>query len=385
MSRLSATDSARLVEALGELYAAVEHEDYPQQILETVQRLVPCDIASYNVVDPKSGLYHFFVRPSGAIPEDLEPFFVRHLPEHPLLVYHQEHETGEAIRLSDVVTRRQFHQSALYTEFFRHIHVEYQLVFAIVRAGGQVLGVALNRQREDFKASEREMLERLRGHWYNAERLATTSSLLLQAASLGGREILLVSRSGDVQWATDRALEWLAGYFSAAESLQSRLPDEVIQWMKQQHALITGKAGVVAWGQQALVLRSGEDRLTIRLIPSDPATDQTLILLESEAGSVDVPSLVRQGLTEREAEVMTRLKQGKTNNTIADELILSPRTVQTHLANIYAKLGVSSRTAAVARVLELSGAGSPAGEIASGHGWKTYRIGLDASGSPEGD
>ncbi len=56
-------------------------------------------------------------------------------------------------------------------------------------------------------------------------------------------------------------------------------------------------------------------------------------------------------LTPREIEVARLLVDGKTNPEIAAELFISERTVQSHVANIMAKLGVSSRTAVAARVV----------------------------------
>ena len=53
-------------------------------------------------------------------------------------------------------------------------------------------------------------------------------------------------------------------------------------------------------------------------------------------------------LTERELEVLRHLAAGETNKTIAAGLVVSVRTVDRHVSNIFAKLGVSSRAAATA-------------------------------------
>jgi DNA-binding CsgD family transcriptional regulator len=59
---------------------------------------------------------------------------------------------------------------------------------------------------------------------------------------------------------------------------------------------------------------------------------------------------VAAGLTAREREVLALVREGKTNAQIAAELWIAPGTVRKHLENIYEKLGVQSRTAALARV-----------------------------------
>jgi DNA-binding NarL/FixJ family response regulator len=58
------------------------------------------------------------------------------------------------------------------------------------------------------------------------------------------------------------------------------------------------------------------------------------------------------GLTEREVEVLALVARGRTNRQIAAELVISEHTVARHLQNMFAKLGVSSRTAASAFAFE---------------------------------
>jgi len=58
------------------------------------------------------------------------------------------------------------------------------------------------------------------------------------------------------------------------------------------------------------------------------------------------------GLTARELEVLTLVAAGRTNKAIAAELVLSERTVERHVSNIFGKLNVSSRAAATAFAYE---------------------------------
>jgi predicted ATPase/DNA-binding CsgD family transcriptional regulator len=69
-------------------------------------------------------------------------------------------------------------------------------------------------------------------------------------------------------------------------------------------------------------------------------------------------------LTRRELEVLELAASGQTDREIADGLFLSPRTVHHHMASVLAKLGVSSRTAAVATA-QSAGLLSPAPPVGS--------------------
>jgi DNA-binding CsgD family transcriptional regulator len=64
------------------------------------------------------------------------------------------------------------------------------------------------------------------------------------------------------------------------------------------------------------------------------------------------PQAAAHGLTRRELQVLRLVAQGATNRSIAAELVLSDRTVDRHVSNIFAKLRVSSRAAATAYAYE---------------------------------
>lgn len=78
------------------------------------------------------------------------------------------------------------------------------------------------------------------------------------------------------------------------------------------------------------------------------------------------PAALPNPLTRREMDVLEWVARGKTNRDVAEILGMSPRTVNKHLEHIYEKLGVETRTAAVAQFGRLEaapGAGAQAGSL----------------------
>ena len=89
------------------------------------------------------------------------------------------------------------------------------------------------------------------------------------------------------------------------------------------------------------------DQAATYALALERAPDQTnsaAMIDRSDAGP-------RGSLTTRQVEVLRLVAVGKTNREIAEVLVLSHRTVQRHLDNIFAKLGVSSRVAATTAAL----------------------------------
>jgi DNA-binding NarL/FixJ family response regulator len=82
----------------------------------------------------------------------------------------------------------------------------------------------------------------------------------------------------------------------------------------------------------------------------DPAVTRFLVAPPSNQAA---GTGVLEGLSERERAVLELAARGLTNRGIGAELTISDRTVQGHLANIYAKLQVNTRTEAVTKAIQL--------------------------------
>jgi len=81
-------------------------------------------------------------------------------------------------------------------------------------------------------------------------------------------------------------------------------------------------------------------------------TTESPLPAEAPSGS-KAPAPVTSNLTPREMEVLGLLAQGKSNPDIAAEFVISRATVKVHVERIIRKLGVSDRTQAVVRAIEL--------------------------------
>ncbi|MEX0666923.1 MAG: LuxR C-terminal-related transcriptional regulator, partial [Acidimicrobiia bacterium] len=77
---------------------------------------------------------------------------------------------------------------------------------------------------------------------------------------------------------------------------------------------------------------------------SDLARAEALSQVPGRRGAV--------GLTERELQVLKLVATGKTNRVIASQLVISEKTVATHVSSVLTKLGLSSRSAATAYAYE---------------------------------
>ena len=91
----------------------------------------------------------------------------------------------------------------------------------------------------------------------------------------------------------------------------------------------------------------------IKRLTSEPTERRREPPPAPEKRIIDAPPAPLEELTPRELEVLPLLAQGKSNPQIAKELVISRATAKVHVRHIIDKLGVSDRTQAVVRAIEL--------------------------------
>ncbi|MBI4491542.1 MAG: response regulator transcription factor [Chloroflexi bacterium] len=123
-------------------------------------------------------------------------------------------------------------------------------------------------------------------------------------------------------------------------------------------AIRAGAAGYVLKGATRREILAAVRQVLQGESPLPPAlASQLLRRLASQPQGEPRPSIA--GLTPREREVLRLLAQGQTNSEIARALSVSPSTVKSHVEHLLAKLGVSDRTQAAVRAVELGLLTSP--------------------------
>jgi len=183
-----------------------------------------------------------------------------------------------------------------------------------------------------------EMLARIRVHLANA-RLTQSARAALDVS---GRFLLAVNRQGNIVWATPQAQKLLSDNLASGGSDGFVLPEPMLQWLEAAQKGQTGS--------KTPALASFPDNEQLRLQYMGKLGPNEFLLRLAKDSGTNIPAQFSSelGLTTREGEVLSWLSKGKTNRDIAQILGLSPRTVDKHLEQIYAKLGVENRTAAAA-------------------------------------
>ena len=352
MERLGARDLAAVLTVAGELGTVDDVAGFRVGVLTHLRRLVRCDIASYNEVSP---LTHealvAAVDPPDAVFDGADEIFAAHAHQNPLVVDAQRARTARVTKFSDFLTPRELHRLDLYDLVYAPLEVEHQIALTLPSSSARVIGLALNRRRPDFSERDRAVLQVVQPFVVQAydhavaRTLARAALAALQSGRSGAaKAVLVLDERGDVQLASELAATWWSDL--APNGTRGRLPEPLRSWSAEQRR----RARTAGALTRPLELRTAGATLTARYVGAVGDGLDAILLSRAAGSKPGVP--VGRGLTARESEVVEHVADGLSNVQIARELGVSERTVAKHLERAYAKLGVSSRTAAVARLRE---------------------------------
>jgi DNA-binding CsgD family transcriptional regulator len=306
----------RLVDGANEL--ATDNTTFPSETLASLADLIPCDdICAFEVDRIGRRCYH--------LDADQDERWWKIAHQHPICEYVEESGDFRTLKISDFLTRAQLHRLELYDEQLRPFGFEHWLMLPLRSPPWRERGFNLLRGGRDFSERDRNVLDLLAPHLLRLIRnieLRRRLRVALAALDAGDVDqgVVLLDPNARVDHATPRARGLLAKYFPA---IGAGLPQPVAEWLADAtHSLVRAR------GTHRIVIDRIDQRLLVREEPIEAAKVGTL--------------------TPREQQVLEWVAQGRTNAEIAAILVTAPGTVRKHLENIYAKLGVHTRTAAAA-------------------------------------
>jgi DNA-binding response OmpR family regulator/DNA-binding CsgD family transcriptional regulator len=180
-----------------------------------------------------------------------------------------------------------------------------------------------------------EVLARIAAHMMNARQMKQARSAL---DAFGQATVAVRAADGKLVWQTPLARKLLKDYFANPEEVA---PDELLSWISDAN-----QARRNSREARPLLVAQGNRRL-LASFHDQTGDEEWLVVLREENDASAIESLIAAfRLTQREAEVLYWVVQGKTSNDIGEILGNSPRTVNKHLEHVFEKLGVETRTAA---------------------------------------
>lgn len=188
--------------------------------LDQLTGIVASDLTTLSICDLERGARRVVGRKAETLSDADRAAFDQHFREHPLVRFHSSHPGGPTQRISDCWTGQTFRNSALHTDYYRWIGINYVMALPLRIDNANVISIVFNRSSSDFKEDERAILDAIRQPlaalyrnliaYHNA---GIALKCITQLAADGGWQLLQVTLSGRILEATPAALRLLQRFF----------------------------------------------------------------------------------------------------------------------------------------------------------------------------
>jgi DNA-binding CsgD family transcriptional regulator len=330
---LARGDLERLLRFIAEAESFGADHPFAGEFLTQLGRLVPADWVSYADCHGCGGEFgpgpHFQRPGDEGFTSAVDWAAVMPVVKAECPIFERFSQGGfSMLKISDFLTKRELYRTPTYTLVLEPCGLKDMLELRL-RIGPpvRIARFGFDRGSPDFSERDRTVLDLLHPHLVQLHRASEARRRLRDALALHEwtqAAVVLLEADDRVAFASSAARELLGRYFGESGA---GLPDSLASWLRERRRAATG---------EPLRIENGERSLVVEFV------DGALLL--EERGRLPQ-------LTTREREILDLVAEGRTNAEIAERLWLSAGTVRKHLNNVYAKLGVHTRTAAATRFL----------------------------------
>ena len=330
MTRLRTSDLEAVLTFLGEAESVQGPVPYTAELLDRLAELVRCEYATYEEHDHlRRGPVDYAACSAEQQLEiaDQTNEEWEHWNASPFHAFTRAH-AGQAVKTSDLSPRRTRRQSCMFADW----GMLDGLVAYLAPPGSCSAFIHLD-SSNDFTERDRSVFELVLPHLTARQRSANVQRRLATVLDALARDeadgvgVILLDQVGTITFASSAASRLIRHHFGSAAE---RLPEAIERWRENG-------------GETPLVVQQPGNRLVIESADGGSA----LLLTDQPAAAV--------ALTPRERDVMRCVAAGLSNAETARVLWIQPGTVRKHLEHVYDKLGVRTRTAALAKLHPTAG------------------------------
>jgi DNA-binding CsgD family transcriptional regulator len=165
VNHLTRHDYASALRLLARLEAeSGSPESFAASSVQAIDAFVASEITTLSVCNIVNGHREVVGLPGRALAAADIECFDRHFFQHPLVRYHAFQGGSATHRISDSLSRQDFHRTGLYADYYRRVGLEYVMAVPLHVDRRTLVSIVLNRRGLDFSERDRERMELLRPH-----------------------------------------------------------------------------------------------------------------------------------------------------------------------------------------------------------------------------
>ena len=350
MENLSLKDWRLLTGAVDKLNSDFDSKTLPARALEALAILVPGGVNSFDFFSRHEKYNGTAWQDSGdLLNASVMEVFAKYIHEHALVPISLENPNLGALKMTDIITQKEFEKTGLYNEFYRRLNLRYQVGVSLPIAGDLTICGVVTRGDRDFTERDKTLLTLAAPHIINAVRNGLAYERLSAALETTACGVIALNSAGRTVFTSEFAQDLCERYFAGEKLVKGSLPEKIHRWLAQT-APVEGEM-TAKTSPKPFKIENLSGTLLVRLMDNTGSGERTVLLEEKTFSSPKM--FERLPVTPREAEILFWITQGKTDDVIAGICHISRRTVHKHIENIYKKLGVETRTSAMLKVLEI--------------------------------
>jgi DNA-binding CsgD family transcriptional regulator len=355
MYKLRHQEWIHLFTAINLVNSEINPNTLGNRVISAVKEIISCEMVAFDSFTPDEVSVAWF-NPVNAISNQDFEAFLEFADEHPFVEPLLVKKLPEATRVTDLITRKEFNSTGLFNEFYRRMRITDTMGVSLPISQEMTMTNSIYRSGRNFSDAECLMLTLLSTHLRSAiintklfERIQKSEQFLQNGLVNKSCGIIALNEQKEIVYATEFARNMLEKYFDDSKRNSKYLPQKLSCWLINKiDSLATDSFQKSA---EVYFLSKENDQLTIRYM-FNTQTNETSLLVEEKLW-IKPKLLEKFSLTKRETEILFWISQGKADKEIAILCNISSRTVQKHIENIYVKIGVETRTAAMLKVLEI--------------------------------